>query len=203
MEPVTIECPYCGAQVILEGNRWRYSCGRCGGRLDSRAQLAFVRGQNLLEFGKESMISARDAGSHAATHTLELEAVEYYQRAYSEVRYALQFELSDDQRGECIQMMTDLTRFFARRMMTTGLEANYWARVMIEYNAQKEQDEIEERLAHWQHAGLTGMLRRWRWQRRRRQLRRSLKRLAAQITQYEELIGFVDPIRARKLPPAS
>ncbi|MGI5916398.1 MAG: hypothetical protein ACOX9A_08095 [Anaerolineae bacterium] len=198
MDAVTIDCPFCAAEIRLEGNQWRYTCNRCGGRMDSRAQLAYERGHNLFEYGREVMAGGRDASSSHAARAKEAEAIELYQRAYSEIRQALRYELTDEQRGESIQIMTDLSRFFARRMMTSGLEANYWARVMTEFNAQQEWGDVQRRLSGSISRGFGATLRRWRWQMRSRQLRRALRKLDAQIRQFEELIGFADSIRPRR-----
>lgn len=201
MAATAIECPYCEQELLIPEDSLWYTCQHCHHGLNARAQRAYARGRECF-FGEQEA-SAGLYGGRRRDHLQpeEVGVLRAFQRAHSALQEALRMGLAERQREASVEMMAEITRLFAQRQMTSGVEAKYWAQLVVEQNAQREYEELEARLAEPRRGGLLGLLRRWRRQLRRRQLARALVALDKQIQQIEDMIGFVDPPRARRPRP--
>ncbi len=202
MAGTVIECPYCQAQLLIPDESVWYACEKCEHGLNARAQRAFARAHEIFFQAQEGAADLfRRRRGRLSRQERDSEAVRSFQQAYSALQVAFQFELPDSQRELGIQMMTEITRLFLLMGTISPLESAYWARLLTEYNTQRELEELEAGLAGPPPPGIRGLYRRWRCRLRRRQLQGALARIDQQIRHAEQAIAFLDPPRARKPRP--
>lgn len=201
MAATAIECPYCEQELLIPEDSLWYTCPHCQHGLNARAQRAYARGREWFFSEQEAGAGLYGVRRRGYCQPEEVKVLRAFQRAHSALQEALRIGLAESQREAAVEMMAEITRLFAHRQMISGLEARYWAQLVVEQNSWREYGALEQRLAQPRKGGLLSFLRHWRWQLRRRQLARALSGLDRQIQQLEEMIGFVDPPRARAPRP--
>jgi hypothetical protein len=194
MAETDLTCPYCGAANSgAEAVVW-HRCEQCMRLFSAAAQRAYARGMEHWEEAQEGELTPlnprhprprREAGDR--------ETLQAYQQAHSALELAFQSDLPEEQRHEGLLAMAEIGQVLARRDLLSPLEAHYWVKVLMEHNALRERAELDGRLA--EPGG--GALLRLRWRLRRDQLRRALAKLAREVADLEETIGFVEPPHAR------
>ena len=128
---------------------------------------------------------------------LASDIIRAYQQAYSGLNIAFRYDLPESQRLSGIEMMAEITRLFAPRAIVSSIEAEYWAKLMIELTVRDELQMIEERLTRPSYSALPAFLWRWRLRLRQHQLTRALAKLDVKIRELERAIGFLDPPHVR------
>jgi hypothetical protein len=168
---------------------WSCNCGRCGRHVDLTGQFAYVRGFQAFEEAAEVMEGLKDAKKlktlrHHYEDT-ENQGFLLFEEAYSALQEAFRYELAEKQQQHGVKMMISIVQLFSPRNMVSGLEASYWNSMMVEQTARGELVKIEASFA-----GESGQKLSWftrmRWQLRRNQLQRELKRLDRQIRGIEK-----------------
>ena len=202
MEMLEIVCPYCDNEIEVPEDRSRYICPECQTRIDLLAHYAFLRGRSLyleaLEIGVEIEESLgprrrRDPFRERNRHDpREIRRTLSLQQSYAELRHALLTELPAGQFREALEMVTETTRLFSERSMTTGLEAAYWAKRLIELNTLDEILEASEQTVE-PVEGLKGKWRQWRSRRRMKSRIEGLTRLRGELERIEARIEFAEP----------
>lgn len=187
MEHLTICCPWCEGEIEIIDQTSQQTCPHCGEQVDTPAVLCFLRGNDAFVAGVEAMPAGP---KQQRSHVLSPEQMQCYMQAYTAMQEAMKGCLSPGQRQTAIVMMADLSRIFADRLMTSPLEADYWAKLATQQNARREYQAVRGKLADSPRAGLLGAVRRWRWQARCRQLAGALARLDLQVQRMEHAIGF-------------
>lgn len=201
MAPTAIECPYCQAELMLPEEGMWYTCEHCRRALHIQAQAIYARGRDHFLANQEAGGSLFDRKAKKYRDTREAEILRSFQQAYSALEEALRYELADSQREFGIEMMAEITRLFLYKHMISPLEGGYWSKLVVELTTQRECDELDAKLAGPSRGGLLGLLQRWRWWLRRRQLARSLARLDREIRRLEDTFGRVEPLYARRFRP--
>ena len=187
MDKVTIDCPWCQEQLEIVDQTSQQKCLHCGEQVDTPAVLCYLRGRDAFADGVEAAPGGR---KKRGAHSLTPEQIECYMQAYTAMQEALQGQLSTLQRQTAIEMMADLSQIFADRLMTSPLEADYWAKLATQQNTQREYRAVQGKLAAPVRPGIRDAVRRWRWQVRHRQLAAALARLDLQVQRMEQSIGF-------------
>jgi hypothetical protein len=202
MEMLAITCPYCEREIEVPDDRSRYVCPLCQTHIDLLAHYAFLRGRELymeaLEIGVQieeglGPKRRRDPFRERNRHdTREIRRTQALQQAYAELRHALQSELPGNQYREALEMVTETTRLFSERSMTTGIEAGFWAKRLIELNTLDEIAVLHESLAEpatdWK-----AKWRQWRARRGIKSRREGLLRLREELGRIEAQIAFAEP----------
>ena len=188
MDKVTIGCPWCEEDVEIIDQAAQQRCPYCGKQVDTPAILCYLRAQDAFADGVEAAPAGR---KKQRLHVLPAEQSECYMQAYTAMQEALQGQLSTRQRQTAIEMMADLSRIFADRLMTSPLEADYWAKLATQQNTQREYQVLQDKLAARAQPGIGDAVRRWRWRVRCRQLAANLARLDLQVQRMEQSIAFV------------
>ncbi len=199
MTPTEIVCPYCAFTFQAPDEATWYRCDRCDRLVNAEAQRAFERAQGYLEQAEKYEFRPANPKRPAPAPTAqEITALEAYQRTHSAMELAFQSDLPNAARLEGIAIMAEVTQELAKHGLLAPLEANYWVKLLVERNGLLERSEIDARLAA---PSRPGVLRRLRMHMRLRSLRGGLRKIAMQITELEQTIGFVDPPHVR--PPAA
>lgn len=177
------------------------TCEGCRQSFSLAAQRAYLRGRERFVEGQEHWAKTRDRRRRTCSRVMEQGALDLFGQAYSALQEAFRHDLAAGQRLAGIEMMAEITRLFVERTMVSGLEARYWAQLLVQQTAWLEVGAIDARLASGRLRGPLGWLWRCRWRVRRWQLAKALARLEGQLRQMEQLIGFVDPPHVRAATP--
>jgi hypothetical protein len=194
VEPPFI-CPFCDVEIHLPDNAWYYRCDHCGKSLDLKSQFAYLRGLDSFTEGQDILERLNPKKHRSLTNTQDRAAMDLFRQAYSSLQVAFLVELEEFQRLLGVEMMTSMAHEFMKRNLIAPLEANYWNSLMVEQTAQNEYDLLKEKIITAK--GLPGLLKRWRWRSRQKQLINTLLRLANRIDTIEKQIDFVDVPKAR------
>lgn len=185
-DAVALFCPWCNGDTPAPVDRPRHACALCGHDIDLTAQFLFLRARSAYAGAAEPPAPR----SKTQTRQRQDDEVEYYGQAYTALQEALQGELAPAQRREAISMMAHISRQFAARLMTSPLEASYWAK-HAEYERLKgECHATSTQIEAWPTAGLGSAIRRWLWRARLRRLTAGAQRLRREIRQLEQSIEF-------------
>lgn len=200
-DTITLVCPNCAAENVIAGNVSVCHCRACGQVIDVLAHVAFEWAQETFLEARETAIQRRifPIGKRTRWHTLDEDVALPYEQAYSALREAFRSRLHESQRKAGIEIMSEITGLLAQHLMTSPAEAKYWLALLVEQTGWDEVQEFEARIAraHGPFAWFGVAWCRFRLSR----LHRRLAKIERQVDQWEKLLDFVDPIRAR-LPKA-
>ena len=191
-------CPYCETEFQLPEDALYYTCPHCGHRLNISSQLAYLRGLDAFSEGQEILDQISPRKRRLLDSPKVNQSMELFMEAYSSLQLALQSELAEAQRSLGVEMMASMAQEFAKLEKVSPLESNYWVSLMVELTAQKEYDQLKEKLTQ-KRSGPWGFLVRLRWLARKRQLRNALVKVDQKIRAIEQQIAFVERPRARNL----
>jgi hypothetical protein len=163
--------------------------------MDVPAQEAYLRGHATFLDAAEIAQRLGPTKRRNWRPEQEAEMMRCYQQAHTALTLALAGELALMQRLAGIEIMSVITRAMAARGMTSGLEATFWNRLIVQQTAQREHDELAAKLAQERPGDLWGPLHRLRWRLRQRQLRGALAQMKSKLAQLEQLIAFDTPPR--------
>lgn len=195
MDTHPFTCPYCDAEIALPEDAWYHTCPRCGKRLDITAQFAYLRGLDAFTEGQELMAGISPRKKRLENPKMQ-EAIELFREAYSSLQVAFtSSNMALAQKNLGVEMMASMSNEFMKLNMVSSLEMSYWKSLMVELTAQKEYDNIKDRLVR----PSRGLMSLWRirWLIRRKQLLRALADLDSKLKLLEKQIAFVDVPRAR------
>lgn len=197
--PAPLVCPHCAEEFDLAEGQFEYSCQKCGRRVDNmQTQFAYSRGYDAFFAGQRVLMdippSRRSRLAYAKqTH----EATQLFSEAYTAIQEAFQGYLADSQRYKAIEIMASIANLFIQTDLVSPLEAHYWSSLMIEQVNRKDLDDLNQKLSQ-PASGISGLLGRLNWRRRRRDLEKGLARLEKKINLMEQNIAFATPPRVRK-----
>jgi hypothetical protein len=195
MDTRPFTCPYCDTEIALPEDAWYHTCPQCGKRLDITAQFAYLRGLDAFTEGQEIMAGISPRKKRLENPEMQ-EAIELFREAYSSLQVAFtSANLALAQRNLGVEMMASMSNEFMKLNMVSILEMSYWKSLMVEITAQKEYDNIKDRLVR----PSSGLMYLWRirWLIRRRQLLKALVDLDSKLKMLEKQIEFIDVPRAR------
>lgn len=196
-ELAPLVCPKCSAEVDHEP--WPQACLHCQHPIDLNAQFAYCRGVDAFSYGQEILLKIPNKKRRMSLTTeAELTGVEYYKQAYSSLQVAFEGELAESQRQLGIKMMAAISNVFRQHGIISQLEANYWAIILTELNSQLEYVTLLGKLKKTTLAGLSGLIRRWRWYLRMKQLKKALVQLEVKARFFEQNMAFVERQHARR-----
>jgi hypothetical protein len=202
-EPEPFVCPHCQVEIVLPdlGECEEIPCPKCRHSINLLPQCAYIRGLAAFAEGQDIIVkvSPRKRIRNPFLPQLQ-EAADLYVEAYSALQQAFLGDLGENQRKLAIEMMAAISQLFLMHNMISPLEANYWHLVMVEKTTQQEIEELCNKVKGPIPFAVIGYLFRWRWQLRIKQLVKSLSDLNRKIKNLEHNIGFIEPLRARKLP---
>lgn len=189
-------CPYCENEFQLPEDVWYFTCPHCGQRLNITAQFAYLRGLEAFSEGQDILDQISPRKRRLVDNPKVKLAMELFMEAYSSLQLALQSELAEAERSLGVEMMASMAQEFSKQEKVSPLEGNYWVSLMVEQTAQKEYDQLKEKLARkgsspWE------FLVRLRWRARQKQLRNALVKVDQKIAAIERQIEFVERPRAR------
>lgn len=198
---ITLLCPQCDAELSVADHLNTCHCHACGQVIDIPAHLAFEWAQEVFLDARQIAIQRRifPIGKRTRWHAFDEDVALPYEQAYSALREAFRARLHENQRKAGIEIMSEITGLLAQHLMTSPIEAKYWLALLIEQTGLDEVQEYRARLT-WATGPFAWMnvawcrLRLWR-------LHTRLTKIDRQVNQWEQLIDFVDPVRAR-LPKA-
>lgn len=200
-DAITLICPNCQAENVVPDHINVCSCRVCGQVIDVLAHVAFEWAQETFLEAREIAIQRRifPIGKRTRWHALDEDVSLPYEQAYSALREAFRSRLHDSQRKAGIEIMSEITGLLAQHLMTSPIEAKYWLGLLVEQTGLDEVQEFRARLAraHGPFGWASAMWCRFRLAR----LHRRLVKIERQVDQWEILLDFVDPVRAR-LPKA-
>ena len=187
-DAVDIACPWCDATLAVNPASACCTCSQCRRQVDLAAQFCFLRGTDAFSAARSF---SPPRGKKKLSAADDQERTQCYFQAFTSYQQALQGELSPVQVQLAIEALADISRIFSDRMMTSPAEADYWAKLAIQRNAQQERTALQEKLAQPACYGLRNMASHWRWQIRYRQLGRSTDRLDQQVKHLEKILNLV------------
>jgi hypothetical protein len=189
-------CPYCETELQLLDGAWYYTCVQCGKHLDLKSQFAYLRGLDAFSEGQALMDGISPRKRRVPTYPKVSEAVLLFEEAYSSLQVAFQAELAEAQRSLGVEMMAAMAQEFLVWEKISFLEMTYWKSLAVEQTAQKEYDEIKQKLARPGGSPFSFLIK-MRWRGRKKQLTEALVKLDARIKLVERQISFIDFPRAR------
>lgn len=200
-DAITLVCPNCKAENLVADNVNVFHCRTCGQVIDVLAHVAFEWAQDIFLEARQIAIQRRifPISKRTRWHALDEDVALPYEQAYSALREAFRSRLHESQRKAGIEIMSEITGLLAQHLMTSPIEAKYWLGLLVEQTGLDEVQEFRARLtrAHGPFAWLS-----MAWcQMRLSRLHRRLAKIERQVDQWEEMLEFVDPVRAR-LPKA-
>ncbi len=197
MNAIPFSCPYCEVELDLPEDIWYYTCTSCGKRLDLTSQFAYLRGVDAFAEGQDLMDNISPRKRRQGYYPQVSNAMQLFMEAYSSLQLAFQAELADFQRMLAVEMMASMSQEFMKREMVSPLEMNYWNVLMMEQTAQSEYDQLKEKLSGAAGDGPMGMLKRFRWRGRQKQLVKALADMDKKVKLLERQIEFTEVPRAR------
>ena len=189
-------CPNCETELALPDDVWYYTCERCHTRLDLKSQFAFLRGLDAFTEGQDLLDKVSPRKRRKFYHSIDKASLSLFLEAYSSLQVAFQSELIETQRSLGVEMMTSMSDEFMKRGMVSSYETTYWNTLMIEQTAQSEYDQISGKLSKLD-GSILGFVKKWRWQRRQKQLIETIAKLDKKVSLLEHQIEFIDVPRAR------
>ena len=127
-----------------------------------------------------------------------MEGLQYYIQAYTALQRAFRGKIAESQRRLGIEMMAAMSRVFLQHGMVSQLESAFWGNLLLELNALIEINELNEKLAGSNDGGISGVVKRWRWRSRKKQLDEALIEVDKKIHLLERNIAFIEPPKARR-----
>lgn len=196
-DEITVVCPNCEAEIAVADSVNVCHCGSCSQVIDVLAHVAFEWAQEVFLEARQSAVSRGifPIGKRTRWHVLDEDVALPYEQAYSALREAFRTRLPESQRKAGIEIMSEITGLLAQHLMTSPIEAKYWHSLLIEQAGLDQVSEYRARLARAK-GPLGWMSRAWSRLRLRR-LHRTLTKIGRQVDQWEQLLAFVDPVRAR------
>jgi len=182
------------------------TCKRCQHRVNAAAQKAYYRGRAQFEsivsdddievpespprpkFGPQPMLPPIPEVTPKTRQT--------YQQAYAALQIALEHTLPDEQRFHSIEMLSKISKIFARSTMIAPRESYFWANLLLEALQRREYWEIEDALNDLEASAfsLSSLFERFNLRWRRYRLTRSLRNLSKELDWFEQM-GFQRPPR--------
>ncbi len=198
MDSIQLACPNCQRLLSIPDDVAHAYCDHCRQRIDVLAHTAFEWGQEVFLDAREKAYGRRilPAGSKVRWVGLDSDVKLSYEQAHGAIREAFRGVLHETQRKAGIEIMAEITALFSLHMLASPMEANYWRKLLTEQAGYDHYDELEQRVTDSRGSVLGALPRLW-CRFRMRRLRRALGKLDEQIDTLEEIIGFVNPPRAR------
>jgi hypothetical protein len=191
-------CPKCAEQIEPVADGASLNCYRCGHRIDTPAQLAFLRGQAAYYSGSFGLTQRKRDKKRPDSSAEDGATVRQYMLAYSALQEAFQGELAESQRRAGIRMMAAVSQEFQQKTLISPLESGYWVALLMEVRVEEDLAEVRAKLADSQANNLAEHLARFRLWLKNRRLEAQLKQLDQKIRLIELGIEFATPPRARK-----
>ena len=197
-----LKCPYCQTELRYPDDAEAVLCKMCGKQLSVAAQRAYARAKIAFLAAQDRMFSTpagrkRDNSYRARAKPdldpLPPDVLRDYQRAYTALNIAFQYELPESQKQTGIEMMAEITYAFAPRAIISEMEAEYWTKLMMVVSARDELQSLDERLQRPAYAAWSAFVPRWRMRLRRYQLHNAIAKLDVKIRELERMIGFLNP----------
>jgi hypothetical protein len=192
---LSLTCPYCDNETYVPSDLWKHACSHCGKKLDVNSQFAYLRGLDAFKEAQD-IFQKINPKKRRQFHAAEREALDIFMQAYSSLEVAFKGDLEENQRMLAVEMMTSMNQEFLKRMMVSPLEAQYWNTIMVEQTARNEYDNLKQKLQK-SNTGITGFIRRWRWNGRRKKLFQALIQMEDKLKSLEQRIDFIDIPHAR------
>jgi len=189
-----IECPHCATALDAPATELGVTCPGCGEHLDIVALEIFLRSREMFLQAREQTPIPLKSKRAPLYRPLPDHVTRIYQQAYSGLERAFAGQLIERHRKEGIEMMAETSLIFAQNARVSGVEANYWKRLMMEQVALDELEEIDAKLSD---SNASHGLKRLHWRLRRMQLLRSLTKIDQKIADVEDILKRIAPLHAR------